>query len=380
MPLRTPGDIMHPTRCTLVSLLAALCFIAPAFAASLEQFSPQGEQLSVRQAQARFSAAMTAIGRQRRAGAVRYRVRRGGAWLLGGRAHLGVRPGQRTAGRHGLPLQAQARPENAGWRSRRPRCRRSLRHCRAAHPGKSAQTRFQHRRGAGLRPRALNGPVRSGQSRFTCSLRSARHPRTDPGATPEWRRTQPRPAPIERPDSRAGRRHEADLELLRCQRTLPANAKVTLVWGANIATPNGQRNPADQRLEFNVRDHFVARLRCQRENAKAGCLPLTPLRLDFTAPVARGIYSIRSNSETTRVKPIHKKNPNRRSETDASLTFAWSFSGQSRFEPDPAEKAGRRQKPQAGERGALSDAFSDCGNPAAGQVCRWIRHHRTRCR
>ncbi|HNA31091.1 MAG TPA: alpha-2-macroglobulin, partial [Thiobacillaceae bacterium] len=60
----------------------------------------------------------------------------------------------------------------------------------------------------------------------------------------------------------AGKGPEADprLEVLQCTRPLPANAKLALVWGQGIATPSGQANPADQRLEFQVRDHFVARL------------------------------------------------------------------------------------------------------------------------
>jgi hypothetical protein len=83
------------------------------------------------------------------------------------------------------------------------------------------------------------------------------------------------------------RRHEGpQLEVCaasaRC-RPMPTRAGL----GCRHRTPSGQTNPADQRLEFKVRDHFVARMRCQRENAKAGCIPLTPIRLDFTAPVAR---------------------------------------------------------------------------------------------
>ena len=77
------------------------------------------------------------------------------------------------------------------------------------------------------------------------------------------------------------------LEVLRCGRTLPANAKFDLVWGAGLSTPSGQGNSAEQRLGFSARDHFSARMRCQRENARSGCMPLTPVSLDFSAPVAR---------------------------------------------------------------------------------------------
>jgi hypothetical protein len=71
---------------------------------------------------------------------------------------------------------------------------------------------------------------------------------------------------------------------------LPAHAAgqraTALVWGAGIATPSGQTNPAEQRIRFGARP-FRRPQRCQRENAKAGCIPLTPIRLEFTAPVER---------------------------------------------------------------------------------------------
>jgi uncharacterized protein YfaS (alpha-2-macroglobulin family) len=67
------------------------------------------------------------------------------------------------------------------------------------------------------------------------------------------------------------------VEVVQCGRPLPANAKMTLVWGA----------AAEQPLGYQVRDHFVARMRCTRENARAGCMPMQPIRLEFSAPVAR---------------------------------------------------------------------------------------------
>lgn len=76
------------------------------------------------------------------------------------------------------------------------------------------------------------------------------------------------------------------VELVQCSRPLPANAKIALVW--NAGGPAAETNDAlIQRINFEVRDHFVARLRCTRENARAGCMPLEPIRLDFSAPVAR---------------------------------------------------------------------------------------------
>lgn len=78
------------------------------------------------------------------------------------------------------------------------------------------------------------------------------------------------------------------IEVLQCARPLPANARMALVWSQGVYSASGLDNSADQPFNFQVRDHFVARLRCTRENARAGCMPLKPVRLEFSAPVARG--------------------------------------------------------------------------------------------
>ncbi|KAF0101566.1 MAG: hypothetical protein FD187_1882 [bacterium] len=124
----------------------------------------------------------------------------------------------------------------------------------------------------------------------------------------------------------AGQGPETDptLEVLQCARPLPANAKLALVWGAGIATSSGQANPADQRLEFQVRDHFVARLRCERENAKAGCMPLLPLRLDFTAPVARELLDQLSLKDA-KGKAYRQRKAEQPTPTDDGVVFPGPF-------------------------------------------------------
>ena len=80
--------------------------------------------------------------------------------------------------------------------------------------------------------------------------------------------------------------------LLACTRPLPAEAGVRLVWGAGIAAAG--RNGKDavlsrdaQRFEFRVRSRFQAEFSCERERAQAPCMPLSPLRLRFSAPVPK---------------------------------------------------------------------------------------------
>ncbi|HET7794402.1 MAG TPA: alpha-2-macroglobulin, partial [Rhizobacter sp.] len=87
--------------------------------------------------------------------------------------------------------------------------------------------------------------------------------------------------------------------LLACQRPLPADTPVRLVWGAGIAA---QANPKvvtrnEQRFGFRVRKAFTAEFSCERERADAPCLPIRPLWLRFSTPVPRAI------AEAVRLKP-----------------------------------------------------------------------------
>jgi hypothetical protein len=69
------------------------------------------------------------------------------------------------------------------------------------------------------------------------------------------------------------------------QRFAPA-AKLALVWGAGVAAESGIESDREQRFEYEVRPAFTARLGCERENAKADCVPLGRMRLAFSSPVA----------------------------------------------------------------------------------------------
>ena len=79
--------------------------------------------------------------------------------------------------------------------------------------------------------------------------------------------------------------------VLRCERPLPQGAKVRLVWGSGIGA---QRNPSvltreAQAFDFQVRPAFTAEFSCERERAEAPCLPIRPMVLRFSSPVARAL-------------------------------------------------------------------------------------------
>ena len=80
---------------------------------------------------------------------------------------------------------------------------------------------------------------------------------------------------------------DSPLVTLACARTLPANAEVKLVWGKGIAATTGVVTSNVQTLAFKVRPAFRASFTCERVNQDAQCIPILPLTLSFTAPIAK---------------------------------------------------------------------------------------------
>jgi uncharacterized protein YfaS (alpha-2-macroglobulin family) len=74
---------------------------------------------------------------------------------------------------------------------------------------------------------------------------------------------------------------------VRCGRRLPAEAEVKLVVGPQVKTRTGVGRSTPQTLAFKVRPAFLVKLTCLRANKDAACLPVTPIEVQFTAPVPR---------------------------------------------------------------------------------------------
>ncbi|WP_404303226.1 MG2 domain-containing protein [Alicycliphilus denitrificans] len=74
---------------------------------------------------------------------------------------------------------------------------------------------------------------------------------------------------------------------LTCGRRLTAGSQMQLVYGQGVATPSGVANTVEKRFAYKVRQPFAAEFACERENAQSACLPVRPMRLTFSAPVAR---------------------------------------------------------------------------------------------
>ncbi len=81
-------------------------------------------------------------------------------------------------------------------------------------------------------------------------------------------------------------RPEGSILVLQARQRFPADAGVRLVWGRGVESTSGIATDQDQTLEYRTRPAFRAEIRCERENPRAGCVPLAPIVLRFTAPVA----------------------------------------------------------------------------------------------
>jgi uncharacterized protein YfaS (alpha-2-macroglobulin family) len=77
--------------------------------------------------------------------------------------------------------------------------------------------------------------------------------------------------------------------VLACQRPLPSGVALRVVWGRGIAAAANPKvaTSVEQRLRFSVRAPFTAEFSCERERANAPCLPIRPMSLRFSTPIAR---------------------------------------------------------------------------------------------
>jgi hypothetical protein len=84
----------------------------------------------------------------------------------------------------------------------------------------------------------------------------------------------------------------ADRQLIvTCQRPLAPGARMRLVWGRGIAAAGDPtlQVRGEQRFQWPVRPRLLAEFSCERENARAACLPLRAMSLSFNAPVPRAL-------------------------------------------------------------------------------------------
>jgi uncharacterized protein YfaS (alpha-2-macroglobulin family) len=73
---------------------------------------------------------------------------------------------------------------------------------------------------------------------------------------------------------------------LRCRRPLPPGRDMALIWPDSIIG-SGRTTTETRRFDYRVIDEFTARFECSRTNPRAGCNPVEPAFVRFSAPVPR---------------------------------------------------------------------------------------------
>ena len=74
--------------------------------------------------------------------------------------------------------------------------------------------------------------------------------------------------------------------ILQARQAFADNANVKLIWGKGIEAAGGIATAQDQEIQFKVRPAFEANFACERENPQAACIPVTPMRLSFSASIS----------------------------------------------------------------------------------------------
>ncbi|HUA34669.1 MAG TPA: MG2 domain-containing protein [Candidatus Binataceae bacterium] len=133
--------------------------------------------------------------------------------------------------------------------------------------------------------------------------------------------------------------------ILQARQTFPAEATVKLVWGKGIKSTSGIATSDDQELNYTVRKAFNAKVRCERENAKAGCIPLTPITVHFTdnitTDLARKIALVAPDG--ARIAPkISDDNTNETSDVDFEPPFKESTAYKVVLPPNLTDESGRK--------------------------------------
>ncbi len=74
--------------------------------------------------------------------------------------------------------------------------------------------------------------------------------------------------------------------IIQCRQVFPSGSKVSLTWGKNVKSEAGVSSTDDQVFHFKTRKAFHVTFSCGRENPGADCIPVLPMRLEFSSPVS----------------------------------------------------------------------------------------------
>lgn len=117
----------------------------------------------------------------------------------------------------------------------------------------------------------------------------------------------------------------ANIVVAQCDRKLPAGSQVTLWWDKGITSASGIATSQAQSLQFGVREAFKVSVNCTRTNPKAGCVPVLPITVQFSAPVERDVASklLLKTADGKQIAPVIAKSDT--GNTVESVSFRGPF-------------------------------------------------------
>ncbi len=150
---------------------------------------------------------------------------------------------------------------------------------------------------------------------------------------------------------------------------------MSLVWGKGITSASGVATEQDQVLNFETREAFLAEFHCERENPRAGCIPVLPMSLRFNAaldPGQTGAAVLKGPDGKTWSAPLGKDG--------SRVTFEGPLPANADFHARAPGRHQGRRGPGADQRQPVSAQGPHGRLSAARQVCGALRHRRTQRR
>lgn len=113
--------------------------------------------------------------------------------------------------------------------------------------------------------------------------------------------------------------------VIRCAERLPPGAKMKLVWDKGVAAANGASSEKMESFVYPVREPFRATLSCEREKADAPCSPLSAINVEFSAHTPTAL--LRQIRLVTPEGSRSPKDPDQESSQRADMMLGVAFPG-----------------------------------------------------
>lgn len=123
--------------------------------------------------------------------------------------------------------------------------------------------------------------------------------------------------------------------VIKSDRRFPERAQVVLHWPKGIRSLSGVAVDEPQKFQFTVIEDFLAKLACERTLADRPCIPIAPIRLDFTQRVSlaqlKGAKLVANNGQTWLPEELKPQKGKKLLDGTSTLTFNPPFPESAKF-------------------------------------------------